>query len=215
MMESNHRLQKVINFVEQAKDATLKKKPERAASLEYRWKHTLRVTQYGKKLAELEGADIELCMVACLLHDIAKIGMDEHGLDHGRIGARFARPFLQELGYSKDDVENMCFAIAMHVDGKVDFEHPVTSEAKVVSDADNIDRYGAYRVLLEFRKQLDDYEALIEHAEKRIQKLKSYRQKYMMETESGEKLFKRHIDLQINFIEHLIADGQLTVIPEL
>jgi uncharacterized protein len=215
MMEHNHRLQKVVKFVQQAKDATLKAKPELAASLDYRWKHTLRVTQYGKQLAELEGANVELCMTACLLHDVAKIGMDEHGRNHGRIGAKFARPFLYELGYSGPDVENMCFAIAMHVDGKVDFEHPVTPEAKVVSDADNIDRYGAYRVLLEFRNQLDEYEALIARAEKRIKKLKSYRKNYVMETETGKKLFNRQLDLQISFIERLIADSRLTIIPEL
>ena len=173
MMEHNHRLRQIVELVQRTKDATQKDEPEFAVPLEYRWEHTLRVTQYGKQLAELEGANVELCMTACLLHDIAKIGMDEHGLEHGRIGAKMARPFLQELGYADADVENMCFAIAMHVDGKADFKHILTPEAKVVNDADKIDRFSAYRALLFFQDQLNDYEALIARAEMRIAQLKT------------------------------------------
>ncbi len=38
---------------------------------EYRWKHTLRVAQFGKVIAETEGVDEELVVAACLLHDVA------------------------------------------------------------------------------------------------------------------------------------------------
>jgi len=215
MVEQNHRLQQVVIFVQKIKDIALKENPGHAISIHYRWNHTLRVTQYGKKLAEQEGANVELCMSACLLHDIAKISMKERNVDHGRVGAKTARPFLLEIGYSDQDVENMCFAIARHVDGKADFKHQLTPESKIVRDADDIDRFGAYRILLQFRNHIDDYEKLIARAKLRIKKIKKMRMNFSMETETGNKLFNRQLDLQIDFLDRLIADSQLTIIPEL
>ncbi len=212
-MEANERLQKITGFILERRAATEAKEFEKynAFDYDYRWKHTLRVVQYGKQIAEAEGADAEVVMAACLLHDISKFDDDEYGVEHGRVSARIARPFLESLGYSTEQVNNICFSIAVHVDDKADFEHPVTLESKIVSDADNIDRFGAYRLLLQFKDHAENYHALIEKAESRILTLRKYREGKITGTASGEKLFNHQLDLQINFLEHLVNGSKLTI----
>lgn len=216
-MESNERLRKITEFVQERRAATQEKLgPDfNAFDDEYRWLHSLRVTQYGKQIAEAEGAEIEVVMAACLLHDIAKFDDQDYGLEHGRIGARIARPFLETLDYSPDQRENICFSIAAHVDDQTDFEHPVTLESKIVSDADQIDRFGAYRLLLQFREQTEVYGDLVEKAKKRLVTLRSIRDRNRVDTPTGSKLFARQLELQIHFLEHLVDDSERTIFPNL
>jgi putative nucleotidyltransferase with HDIG domain len=212
-METNERLCKIADFVLERRAATESKGYMKytAFDFDYRWKHTLRVTQYGKQIAEAEGADVEVVMAACLLHDISKFDDEEYGAEHGRVGARIARPFLETLGYSAEQVNNICFSIAVHVDDKADFEHPITLESKAVNDADNIDRFGAYRLLLQFKDHTENYEALINKAENRLRTLRKYREENALGTITGNKLFNHQLDLQINFLEHLVKDSKLTI----
>ncbi|MEW5829287.1 MAG: HD domain-containing protein [Chloroflexota bacterium] len=213
---ANARFQRIAEFVLRRREDTLSHRPDLAPSLEYRWKHTLRVAHYGKQLAEAEGANTEIVVAGCLLHDVARFEVADHGVEHGRVGARIARPLLEELGYAPADVDNICFSIAVHVDDRADFEHPVTLESKIVNDADNIDRFSAYRILLHFRDTLDDYETLVARAAQRVEKLKRYRQEaQVMGTETGNRLFKRQLDLQIEVFERLVADSRITKMPEI
>jgi uncharacterized protein len=181
----------------------------------YRWQHTLRVTQYGKQLAEAEGGNLELCISACLLHDLAKFENQDYGVEHGRVGAKMARPMLRDLGYSAAEIGNICFSIAVHVDDKADFEHPVTLESQIVNDADNIDRFSIYRIVSNLATEIHDYETLIKNAENRILRLKSYGNQNMMATATGTRLFNQQLNLQIMFLERLIAEGNITFLPEI
>ena len=115
---------------------------------DYRWQHTLRVVNIGKQIAESEGANLEHVLAGCLLHDLAHFDDDDNYINHGRLAAHICRPFLENIGYSEEDINAICYAVAVHVDGESDFEHPQTVEAEIVSDADNIDRFSAYRILL-------------------------------------------------------------------
>jgi uncharacterized protein len=210
---TSHRLKQIAAFVlaRRAKTEAEGYGKHTAFDFDYRWKHTLRVTQYGKRLAELEYADLEIVMAACLLHDISKFDAEEYGVEHGRVSARIARPFLETLGYTPEQVDHICFSIAIHVDDKADFEYPATIESKIVSDADNIDRFGAYRVLLQFKENVENYEKLIGQAVKRVEKLKEYRARHILGTKSGEEVFNRQLDLQILFLERMIEDSRLTI----
>ncbi len=212
-MDKNKRLRRISEFILKRRAATEAKGAVNfsAFDYEYRWKHTLRVAQYGKQIAKAEGADVEVVMAACLLHDVSKFDDKEYGVEHGRISARIARPFLETLDYSLEQLKNICFCIAVHVDDKADFKHPVTLESKIVKDADNIDRFGAYRILLQHKDLAEDYDALIKKAAKRLFTLRKYREKTIMKTPAGNKLFKRQLDLQIDFLEHLVEDSKLTV----
>ncbi|MFN8382435.1 MAG: HD domain-containing protein [Anaerolineales bacterium] len=212
-MDANERLRKITNFILERRAETEAKgsKNFSAFDYEYRWKHTLRVVQYGKQIAEAEDADVEVVMAACLLHDVSKFDDEEYGVEHGRVSARIARPLLESLGYPAEQINNICFSIAVHVDDKADFEHPITLESKIVNDADNIDRFGAYRLLLQYKDLAENYEALVEKAKNRLPVLRKYREANSQGTVTGNKLFNRQLDIQIKFLEHVVEDSKLTV----
>jgi len=174
------------------------------------------VAYYGKLLAEAEGADAEIVVAACLLHDVAHFECDNNYKDHGRHGARIARPILVEMGYDRDQVDNICFSVALHVDGDAGYEHPMTLEAQCVTDADNIDRFGAYRILQWCQAEMNDFPRLIEKLSRRVEKLREYRALPMqLETVTGDRLFKQQLDRQIGFFEALIDEFQITALPVL
>jgi len=115
----------------------------------YRIEHSYRVANIALDIAKKEGLDEERTYIAALLHDIGYyVDFDSNGgyVEHGRIGAKVAREFLQGLGYSREEVEEMCYAIAVHVDDKADFEGTKTPLVLTVQDADNIDRLDVYRI---------------------------------------------------------------------
>lgn len=209
---SKTRTQKINAFAQQRIFEVASTRKEDYIDPEYRWNHTLRVAQYGRQLAEAEGADVELTVAACLLHDVAwfdTVGETE-GKNHGRVGARIIRPFLREIGYTHEQTENICFSVAVHVDGKADFEHPITLESKIVSDADNIDRFGAYRLLQRYEPNIRNWKKLVAEIQARIATLKKYREGQVMETHAGNELFNRQLDFQIEFHERMLAEHELT-----
>ena len=211
---ANKRFQKIAEFIQAKIAGAGQKTGVPGDTYVYRWQHTLRVSQYGYQLAKAEGANLELCITGCLLHDLAKFENQDYGIEHGRVGAKLARPLLQSLGYTPKEIENICFSIAVHVDDQADFEHPITLESKVVNDADNIDRFSAYRVLSNFERNRMDYEGLVKNAEKRLMTLSKYREQSIMATPSGNVLFNKQLDLQIMFMERLIAESKITCLPE-
>ncbi len=175
----------------------------------YRWEHSMRVSRYGRVIAEAEGGDVELVVAACLLHDVASFAPGEPA-DHGRAGAAFIRPYLLEWGYTEEETEAICYALASHVD----VQHPETLLARIVTDADNIDRFGAYRILLGFWKEIGNFGAIAKQAAERLPRLKSYRQEVVMETPTGQVLFNQQLDLQIAFLAALLKEQDLTALPQ-
>ena len=182
---------------------------------DYRWQHTLRVVNIGKQIAEAEGANLEHVVAGCLLHDMAHFDDDDNYINHGRLAAQLCRPFLEDLGYSEEDINAICYAVAVHVDGESDFDHPQTIEADIVSDADNIDRFSAYRILLYCQPEVFDFNALVEKLEERLKVLHDYRGKRLMGTETGHHLFNQKLDRQIEFYEAILAQKELTGMPEM
>ena len=182
------------------------------AGMEYRWQHTLRVAQFGKVIAENEGADVESVVAACLLHDIAWFDTSaENNRDHGRLGAEIARPILEKLGYSARRIKNICYSIAAHVDD----DNLKTLEAKIVSDADNVDRYGPYRILQWCFSDIKDYEKLASKLNERMQRLEHYREENPQYTPTGQQLFAEQLNLQLRFFSEFVGEKKLTVIPQI
>ena len=215
MDEGNERLGKVAEYVKMHLEDAAAKFPDPQHDPVYRWQHTLRVSNYGKIIAEAEGADVELAVTACLLHDVAHFESEEDYKSHGRLGAKISRPVLLEIGYSSEETENICYSIALHVDDKADFEHPETIESKVVTDADNVDRFGAYRVLQWCVPEMYEYEKLVEKLTSRLDTLENYRGQQLLETKTGQALFNQQLDLQINFFREFIIESEMTVFPNL
>lgn len=212
-MQTPERRKRIALFVKSRLEEMAQRHPSSEHDPLYRWEHTLRVAQYGAQIAQAEGADVEAVVAGCLLHDVAHFDPLASYQDHGRLGAQISRPFLLELGYPPAQVENICYAIAVHVDGKADFEHPYTLEARAVSDADNIDRFGAYRILQWCLPEMGDLLALAEKLRQRIIRLEVYLGDNPLETATGRALFANQLQRQIVFFQALIDEEELTRLP--
>lgn len=208
------RVAKVAEYVRSYLFSMAEKRDGPFVDPDYRWQHTLRVVNIGRQIAEAENANLEHVLVGCLLHDLAHFDDDDNYRDHGRLAASISRPLLEELGYTPADIEAICYAVAVHVDGEADFEHANTLEAEIVSDADNIDRFGAYRILLYCQPVVYDFNALVEKLSARLAMLEDYRGKRMMGTETGHRLFNQKLDRQIEFYEAILAQHAITRLPD-
>ncbi len=115
----------------------------------YRLEHSLRVANAARLIAEGEGLDVEGLVIAGLLHDISyseEWGGREEWWNHGRRSAQIARPFLESLRMEEARIQEICYGIAIHVDGKADFSGEATAFARSVGEADDVDRYDVYRI---------------------------------------------------------------------
>jgi uncharacterized protein len=152
----------MTNNIEKTKAFLLQKFDENPYFLEhpeakaYRWEHSMRVANLGEEIAQAEGLDLEALVIACLLHDLGyceEYKDHQDALNHGRRSAAIAGPFLESLGLEPERIQEICYGIAIHVDDKADFEGERTQLALSVSDADNLDRFDAFRIYqgLEFK----------------------------------------------------------------
>ncbi len=122
---------------------------EHPGERDYRLEHSYRVANIAKTIAKREGFDVTHAVIAGLLHDIAyceEMTTREARKNHGRRSAAMARPFLESLGLPTDTVNEICYGIAIHVDDQADFEWRRSPFCETVGDADNIDRFDAYRI---------------------------------------------------------------------
>lgn len=184
---------------------------------EYRFEHSIRVANIGKVIAEKEGLNVLILTIGCLLHDIAYcMPFEELGgwENHGRLSAKMARPFLLDIGIKPSEVEEICYGIAIHVDGKSDFEGEKTPLALSVNDADNIDRFDAYRIYDGLRYHQFDKKSIKEKrefVETTLQKLNEYR-KNPVGTSTAYLMWIEKIDYQIGFYNKLLSQINMSSI---
>jgi len=103
------------------------------------FEHALRVRDWGKKLAEEEGADSTVIELAALLHDIGRSGAVEK--THAESSAGLAVNILHKAGYAEDIVLRVKEAIVSH--SREAGHEPNSLEAKILYDADKLDFVGA------------------------------------------------------------------------
>lgn len=177
---------------------------------DYRLEHSYRVANIAKAIAEAEGFNVTNAVIAGLLHDIAyceEMMTREDRINHGRRSAAIARPFLESLGLPADAVNEICYGIAIHVDDEADFQWERTPFCETVGDADNIDRFDAYRIYetleyLSFSKMnLDDKR---EKVESTIEKLNRFKE-MKLGTATAKNLWIQRLDYYIGFYEKLKA----------
>lgn len=175
---------------------------------DYRLEHSYRVANIAKAIAEAEGFDVTYAVIGGLLHDIAyceEMVTREDRMNHGRRSAAIARPFLENLGLPADAVNEICYGIAIHVDDEADFEWERTPFCETVGDADNIDRFDAYRIYetLEYIKfsemSLDDKR---EKVASTIEKLTRFKE-MKLGTATAKNLWLQRLDYYIGFYEKL------------
>ena len=205
-MLNHDRIRKTEAFLKECFDkaAYLNAHPEAKA---YRLEHSYRVANIGKQIALKEGFDESEMVIACLLHDVSYCEeFGENGwIEHGRRAAAIARPFLQQLGLAEVRIDDICYGIAIHVDDQADFAGERTPFALSIGDADNIDRFDAFRIhetlcqdgFLE--RSLDGKR---EYVEKRLARLRELRE-LPMGTVAAEELWASRIFFYASFYEKL------------
>ncbi len=173
----------------------------------YRLEHTYRVANLGREIARAEGFDETELVVACLLHDVSYCEeFGENGwAEHGRRAAKIAHPFLKTLGLPADRIQDICYGIAIHVDDRADFEGERTPFALSVGDADNLDRFDAYRIhetlcgdnflALPFPEK----EALVTRRLARLEELKAM----PLATPTAQRLWSERLDFYLLFYRRL------------
>lgn len=181
---------------------------EHPSDREYRLQHSYRVANIGKIIAEKEGFDVTEMVIACLFHDISyyeEFKNENDWVNHGRKSARMVRQFLLNLGLMENRVDDICYGIAIHVDDKADFKGKRTAFAETIGDADNIDRFDAYRIYEIL--QNDKFSLMTFHEKEKkvnetLDKLNEYR-KMQLGTETATEIWKQRIEFYISFYEKL------------
>ncbi len=111
------------------------------ASPAHDWQHVRRVETLAERLlTDYPDADERVVRAAVLLHDIGRPREDRGEIsDHAEWGAQQAREILPEHGF--DSTDGICHAVRAHRYSTA--PEPDTLEAKLLSDADNLDALGA------------------------------------------------------------------------
>jgi len=175
---------------------------------EYRLEHSYRVASIGAEIARSEGFDEERTYVACLMHDIGYSVDFKDKADHrmhGHYGAKIARPFLEALDYTPEQIDEMCLGIQIHVFGTASVPEHASPLALTVGDADKIDRYDTFR-LYEGLQDVD-YRSLslndqLSHVENKLNRLKALKDIHCG-TATAEKMWQEKLDYQIEFYRRL------------
>ena len=110
--------------------------------------HILRVYRMVEKLAQAEGADLEIVRAAALLHDAQgsmTSGGEEGRLNHHYASSEFAHQVLETEGWPPDRIAEVQHCIRAHR-FRDNTESPTTLEAKILFDADKLDVIGAVGV---------------------------------------------------------------------
>ncbi|MEN6408414.1 MAG: HD domain-containing protein [Anaerolineaceae bacterium] len=107
--------------------------------------HVLRVYAMSQRLAQEEGADMEIVLAAALLHDAqgsAPGGDGEERANHHHSSADFAGEVLAAEGWQPERIAAVQHCIRAHR-FRDQSEPPATIEAKILFDADKLDVLGA------------------------------------------------------------------------
>jgi uncharacterized protein len=156
--------------------------------------HVERTVRLAELLAEREGADKDVCMVAAWLHDTGKEKNEEI---HGDIGARTAKPFLERLGFGLEFIEKVCHAIECHDSASI--HKAKTIEAKVIFDSDKLQAIGPFGFGREFSLYTVFRGKKPREAMEIVKKKEINRFKNELQTETARELASEPFELMLEF----------------
>lgn len=175
----------------------------------YRYTHTLRVAALGRALARAEGLDEEMLVLGCLLHDIGYVACQTQADydDHGLLSAQIAADYLASQGYDPEKADSVCYGVRIHTLEEEKFSRPATALELSVGDADNIDRFDAWRLYEGMRwlqpEQLTCAQ-LQEQAQRRTQGHERLRT-LTFATPTAQRLWNQRLDLCVAYYNRLEA----------
>lgn len=119
----------------------------------HNWEHARRDTINGIVIGEAEGADMNIVLPALIMHDIGFL-YGATGRTHGAVGADKLDDYLREGKIKLGDQKRTHIADCIRTHkGSTHGENPQSLEAKVVSDADMLEKFGPvgmYQVIKTF-----------------------------------------------------------------
>lgn len=181
----------------------------------YRYTHTLRVADIGGRIARAEGLDEEMLVLGCLLHDIGYVACKTKldYADHGLKSAEIATEYLAAQGYDPAKAESICYGIRVHTQEDSERIRPATVLEDCVSDADNIDRFDAWR----FSRSLhwDGLDKLTVPQMKKLAVTRCQRMEQLRNlrfaTETGRRLWNEKLELWMDFYSRLEKQMDMTL----
>jgi uncharacterized protein len=149
----------------------------------HEYDHVKRVFSRCMEIGQSAGADLKILGAAALLHDIGRISELETGISHSISSGEMAVKILEEVGYSKDEIDDVKKVIRTHrfSEGLI----PSSLEGKILSDADKLDAMGAigvYRAIAHSTFTGVGIRGFLQHVDDKLLKLRD-----MMYTEIGKK----------------------------
>lgn len=184
--------------------------------------HIYRVHKMSRVIAEYEGANIFICEVAALVHDLIDDKLD----NNIRLTVAELENYLEKIGLTHSEIDSVVNIITkMSFSAKVEKEK-LSLEGKVVQDADRLDALGAIgiartmiysgnkgRVIhnpnikarenITFEQYRNEESTAIMHFYEKLLKLKD-----LMNTEYGKKLAKERHKFMENYLEQFYKEWE-------
>jgi len=161
--------------------------------------HTLRVARLAGVIGAREGAEMAVLVPAAIFHDIARPIEEETGVPHEEEGARMATAYLESVRYPAECIAGIVHAIRAHrYSSGID---PGTLEARVLSDADNLDAMGAVGIARTFMQAGEQGRGIADAAGHFHEKLLNLKDR--MYTESARELAGERHALLLAFLTAL------------
>lgn len=162
---------------------TQKRFEETPSLTAHNWAHAYRDTLNAIVIGEAEGADMSIVLPAITMHDIGFL-YGASSERHGEVGADHVKEFLMEASahYSDEQIQKIANCIRTHKGG-IHGKHPDGLEAKVVADADLLEKFGPFGVYQTIRT-FTEFNWPIDKAIERGDRILTVE----LETETGKKL---------------------------
>ena len=169
--------------------------------------HTLRVYHMATRLAQEEGADLQIVQLAALLHDVDDRKLSPETCD----GKLRAVKFLKENGVGEADIHRIVDIIS-RISFSAQLPPPESIEGKCVQDADRLDAMGAVGIARTFAfggsrgRRLHDTEGLdtnasVQHFYDKLLLLKD-----TIHTATGRRLAQQRDAFMREFLEQFYAE---------
>jgi len=164
----------------------------------HNWAHAYRDTLNAIVIGEVERADMHIVLPAITMHDIGFL-YGATGKTHGAVGADHVAEYLHEGGieYSDEDVAKIASCIRTHK-GSMHNEKPESLEARVVADADMLEKFGPFGVYQNIRTFTEFNWPLEQTLERQTEIFK-----LTLETPTGQKLAEPGRQFVADFYEEL------------
>jgi HD superfamily phosphodiesterase len=148
----------------------------------HNWEHIYRDSLNAIVIGEAENADMKIVLPAIVMHDIGFL-FGASGKTHAAVGADRLQEFLTKclVKYDERQIQAIEDCIRTHK-GSMHGEAPVSLEAKVVADADLLEKFGPFGVYQYIRTWTEFNYSL----EKVLQRVKT--DSIQMQTETGKRL---------------------------